>query len=406
MLVNSGTHRAGSLALDGGKPVRSDWLSYGRQSISPEDISAVVATLQSDWLTQGPTISKFESAIIEVCDTQYAVAFNSGTAALHAAYFAAGISTGDEIITSGMTFAATSNAAVLLGGRPRFADVSLDTGLIDLESVRSQLNSNVKAIVGIDYAGQPCDRQELFNLAKENGIPFILDAAHSIGSLYFGQPLGTHATMTTLSFHPVKAITTGEGGMVLTNSLELAEKLLLFRTHGITKEATNFINECEGPWYHEMQLLGPNYRMCDFQASLGISQLKSLDRFIQRRIEIANLYRQALSGNEYFTCLEALPNRESAHHLFPVLLKTQYTSERARCIKALHAENIGVQVHYIPTYMHPYYQDLLKAQPHCPNTDDFYSREISLPIFPAMSEGDVNDVLVALDKVAYYVLRK
>jgi UDP-4-amino-4,6-dideoxy-N-acetyl-beta-L-altrosamine transaminase len=392
------------LAINGGKPVRDTWLPYGHQVISEKDIAAVVTTLKSDWLTQGPAIQAFEKAVADYTKVKYAVAYSSGTAALHGAYFACGIGKGeaDEIVTSPITFAATSNAAVYLGARPVFADVNPSTGLIDLVSAKSRITSRTRAIVGIDFAGQPCDYEGLAALAKEKGLTFIVDAAHSLGGSYKGRPAASQADLSILSFHPVKSITTGEGGMVLTNSRELFEKLSAFRSHGIVKEADK-LTVCEGPWYHEMQFLGFNYRMCDLQAALGASQMQSIDGFVKRRREIAAQYRQKLAGSAFYQCIEELEGRQSSYHLFPILVKsTPYAETRKMVFEALHAENIGVQVHYIPTYKFPYYKELLgrDLSSEMPGAEEFYSREIGLPIFASMTDKDVDDVILALEKIA------
>jgi perosamine synthetase len=395
------------LAVNGGKPVRDNWLPYGHQVISEQDIAAVVATLKSDWLTQGPAVKDFEKVVADYTGVKYAVAYSSGTAALHGAYFAADIGPGDEIVTSPITFAATSNAAVYLGARPVYADVAPTTGLIEVESVKSLITSQTKAIVGIDFAGQPCNYDELAQLAKEKGLTFIVDAAHSLGASYKGRPAASQADMSILSFHPVKSITTGEGGMVLTDSKEFYDKLCAFRTHGIEKDPAK-LTVNEGPWYHEMQFLGFNYRMCDLQAALGASQMQSIDSFIKRRREIAALYRQKLAGSAFYDCAEALANRESSYHLFPIFVKqTPYAETRKEVFAALHAENIGVQVHYIPTYKFPYYKELLgrDLSSTCPGVEEFYSREIGLPIFASMTDQDVEDVIAALEKIAAAILK-
>lgn len=394
-----GTKTTAGLAIKGGTPVRNTWLPYGRQSISDDDIAAVVNVLRSDWLTQGPNIAEFEKSVANACGVKHAVAVSNGTAALHAAYYAAGIEPGDNIVTSGMTFAATANAALYLGATPQFADVDPQTGNICPKSAAKLINKNTKAIVGIDYSGHPCDIDELQALADQAGVMFIVDGAHSLGATYKGKPTGGLASMTTFSFHPVKTVTTGEGGMILTNDPKLAHKLQLFRTHGIEKDPQH-LSKVEGPWYHEQQYLGFNYRLCDIQAALGTSQMKRLQQFVQRRREIAARYRQHLSNSKCFSPTIEKPFVESAYHLFPVLVNEQHL-DRKTAVEALHAENIGVQVHYIPTYQHPYYQqqfgDIWSAQ--CPNTNNFYNRQFGLPMFPGMSDADIDDVLKALDKL-------
>jgi len=399
-----------NLAINGGKPVRDTWLPYGHQVILDRDIEAVVSTLKSDWLTQGPAVKAFEKAIADYVGVRYAVAYSNGTSALHGAYFAAGIGEGDEIVTSAITFAATSNAALYLGARPVFADVAPLTGLIDPQSVEKQITAETKAIVGIDFAGQPCDYDELTAIAKKHGLPFIVDAAHSLGATYKGKAAGSQADMSTISFHPVKSITTGEGGMVLTNSKDYYEKLITFRTHGIVKDPaqlTALDAALDGPWYHEMQHLGFNYRMCDLQAALGESQMLSLNDFVQKRQSIAASYRKKLANSQYYQCAEVLPDRESSYHLFPIFVKVQPFGEKRKAVfEALHAENIGVQVHYIPTYKFPYYKALLGCDlsSQYPGTEEFYSREIGLPIFASMSEKDIDDVVAALEKIGLALL--
>lgn len=412
--MQTDSHVAGrlqsSLALDGGQPVRTSWLPYGHQLIDQTDIAAVTEALKSDFLTQGPRIKQFEDSVAKASSVKYAVAIANGTAALHAAYYSAGITSGDLIITAPITFAATSNAALYLGAKPLFADVDPTTGLIDVDSVARLLKSaegkKVKAIVGIDFAGQPCHYSELEALAASHGVPFIVDAAHSLGATYQGQKAGFAGILSTMSFHPVKSITTGEGGIILTNDDKLYDKLLLFRSHGITKTKDKLTRD-EGPWYHEMQELGYNYRMCDIQAALGSSQIARLPDFVKRRREIAALYRAKLAGHPNYQCATAHDDRESAYHLFPILVKdAPHTTNRRFVFEALHAENIGVQVHYIPTYQMPYYQNHVNDRDWaslCPGAEEFYQREIGLPIFPAMTDHDAEDVINALNKIASHL---
>lgn len=397
------------LAIMGGKPVRETWLPYGHQTIDEDDIAAVTKTLKAELLTQGPMVQELEKAIAKQVGVKHAVSIANGTAALHAAYYAAGVTAGDLVITTAITFAATSNAALYLGAKPLYADIDPETGLISPDSVKTLLQQHsskkegrVKAIVAVDYAGIPADYDELEELAKEYEVALLIDASHSLGAAYKARPGGFAGTMSTMSFHPVKTITTGEGGIILTNDEALFEKLSAFRSHGIEKRKDRLTKD-DGPWYHEMQLLGYNYRMCDIQAALGASQITKLDRFIERRQEIAAAYLGKLSTDSHFQPVQANTDRKSAFHLFPILVKGQKAMETRRFVfEALHKENIGVQVHYIPTYQMPYYQTSVVDRDWsklCPGAEDFYSREISLPIFPNMTDQDVADVLTALDKI-------
>ncbi|MBI4534079.1 MAG: UDP-4-amino-4,6-dideoxy-N-acetyl-beta-L-altrosamine transaminase [Candidatus Melainabacteria bacterium] len=406
MQTNPRTNKSTSLALDGGPPVRKTWLPYGHQSISHADVESVTRVLNSQWLTQGPAIEQFEQKLATAVGAKYAVAYSSGTAALHGAYFACGIGKGHEIVTTALTFAATANAALYLGAIPRFADIDANTGNIDPDSASKLINAQTKAIVAVDYAGHPCDIDELKALANRHQLLFLQDAAHALGASYKDKPIGSLADMTIFSFHPVKAITTGEGGMVTTNNPELAHRLRVFRTHGIEKNAQLFELDNPGPWHYEMQHLGYNYRLTDIQAALGSSQLDRLDKFIERRRNIATQYRAALDDLDNISCLSEKEYVRSAYHLFPVLLNVDIEEQslaqlRENVVRALHAENIGVQVHYIPVYRHPVYRHLLGDQTYqtCPSTEWFYKRVFSLPLFPAMSDQDVADVVVALTKV-------
>ncbi len=398
-----------SLAIMGGKPVRDNWLPYGHQTIEDDDIATVSDALRADLLTQGPKVQELERAVAKQVGVKHAVSIANGTAALHAAYFAAGVTAGDLVITTPITFAATSNAALYLGAKPLYADIDPETGLISPDSVKKLLQKHigkkedrVKAIVAVDYAGIPADYDKLEELAEEYEAALLIDASHSLGSTYKGRPGGFAGTMSTMSFHPVKTITTGEGGIILTNDEDLCERLLAFRSHGIEKRKDHLTKD-DGPWYHEMQLLGYNYRMCDIQAALGASQMNKLEKFIRRRQEIAAAYIEKLSTDSHFQPVQANKDRRSAFHLFPILVKGQNPMEMRRFVfEALHKENIGVQVHYIPTYKMPYYQNTVLDRDWsnlCPGAEDFYSREISLPIFPSMTDQDVADVLTALDKI-------
>lgn len=398
--------RTGSrLAIDGGSPVRKNWLPYGRQLIDESDIEAVVQTLRSDWLTQGPAITTFEDELCKVTGAKHAIAMNSGTAALHAAYQACGITSGDEIITTGMTFAATANAALYLGAVPKFADIDVVTGNINPQSIEQLISKKTKAIVGVDYSGQPCDLKALREICDRHGLVLIEDAAHSIGSSLSGKKVGSIADLTTFSFHPVKTVTTGEGGAVTTNVDDYSKRLSKFRTHGIEKDPSNMLEKNPGPWFYEVSQLGFNYRITDIQAALGTSQLRKLEHFKARRQELVSRYDRLVS--KFSPMLEPtarLPGADCAHHLYPVLLSADESdgSKRRFIVEALHAENIGVQVHYIPVYDHPLYRELFAQDnwsERCPATNSFYARVFSLPLFPAMTDEDQDDVVNALSKV-------
>ncbi|MDX2106525.1 MAG: UDP-4-amino-4,6-dideoxy-N-acetyl-beta-L-altrosamine transaminase [Candidatus Melainabacteria bacterium] len=408
-MIELNEKKKSKLAINGAKPVRDSLLPYGRQSINDRDLKHVSEILQSDWLTQGPEIERFEQAVAKYVGVKYAVAYSSGTSALHGAYYAAGLKANEEVLLAPITFAATGNAALYLGATPVFADVEPDTGNIDVKKIEQKITSKTKILVGIDYAGHPCDADELREIADKHNLTFIVDAAHSLGGKYKGKQAGRLADMSILSFHPVKTLTTGEGGMVLTNNAEFYDKLLTFRTHGIEKRADKLVNKDEeqGAWYHEMQELGYNYRITDIQAALGNSQLERLPEFIKRRREIAQIYRQKLATISGIKPLIEKDGVESAYHLFPILVtKAPLAKYRKLVFDALRAENIGVQVHYIPVYRHPYYQShvVSKNKPDCPNADKFYEAEISLPMFPAMTNKDIDDVVAALEKISAELL--
>jgi len=365
-------------------------IPYGRQSIDDDDIQAVVEVLQSDYLTTGPAVSEFEQAVCEFTGAKYGVAISNGTAALHASMYAAGIQAGDEVITTPMTFAATSNAVVYQGGTPVFADVDQDTLLIDVKSVEDKITSRTKAIVAVDYAGQPCDYDALQKLADEHGLVLVSDACHSIGGSYKQRNVGTLADMTCLSFHPVKHITTGEGGMILTDDEILARKLQLFRNHGIT---TDHRQRAEtDSWFYEMTDLGYNYRISDIQCALGKSQLKKLAGWITQRQNIARRYDRAFSNCGVVTPLTQSDNVSNAFHLYVIRLASSLN--RNEIFTKLRNAGIGVNVHYVPVYMHPYYRNELGTSTGmCPAAEEAYEQIISLPIFPALSDADQQTVI-------------
>jgi len=391
---------SGKLAINGGVPVRKGFLPYGHQWIDNDDIKAVTKVLKTDWITQGPVVDEFENLVSKYCNVSYAVAFSSGTSALHAAAFAAGVSTGDEVITTPITFVADGNCALYQRGTVKLADIKNDTYNINPEHVKKVITSKTKSLIPVDFAGQPCDLDEINQIAKDYNLTVIEDAAHALGAEYKGKKIGGLSDMTVLSFHPVKAITTGEGGMVLTNNMDYYEKLQIFRTHGITKDTKKLLKN-EGPWYYEMQHLGYNYRLTDFQCALGITQLKKLDKFINRRREIVQRYNNAFKElTELVTPFEKTYVR-SAYHLYVIQLQLEkLTGDRKKIFDALRAENIGVQVHYIPIHYQPYYQQNLGYKKgNFPNAERYYDRAITLPLFPLMSTDDVDSVIEAVHKV-------
>ncbi|MCK0470519.1 UDP-4-amino-4,6-dideoxy-N-acetyl-beta-L-altrosamine transaminase [Halalkalibacter sp. APA_J-10(15)] len=389
------------LAIDGGKPVRDSYLPYGRQWIDDDDAQAVLQVLKSDYLTTGPTIAQFEQEIATYVGAKYAVAFSSGTAALHGACFAAGIEEGDEVITSPMTFVATANCILYQKGKPIFSDIDSQTYNIATKNIQSLITKKTKAIIPVDFTGQPAELEDIQKLAKQHNLTVIEDAAHALGATYKGKKVGSISDMTMFSFHPVKHITSGEGGVITTNNKEYYEKLVQFRSHGITREK-NKLNQYEGPWYYEMHFLGFNYRMTDLQAALGLSQLKKIDQFIQTRKRYVAKYQEAFRKiKEVIIPLDHQTNAScSSWHLYIIRLRVeQLKVGRKQIFEALQKENIGVNVHYIPVYLQPYYQKLGYSKKQCPYAEKLYEEIITLPLFPAMTMKDVNDVIKGVTKV-------
>jgi perosamine synthetase len=382
--------------------VRATFLPYGRQSLEEADIQAVVEILRSDWLTTGPKVGGFEQAFAGRVGAAHAVTFSSGTAALHAAAFTAGLQAGDEAVTSPMTFAATANCVLYQGAQPVFADVRADTLNLDPEQIREKVSAKTRAILVVDYAGHPADLQLILAIAQRHKLILIEDACHALGAEYSGARVGGIADMTVFSFHPVKHITTGEGGMVTTNNAQFAETLRRFRNHGISSDARQ--RQSAGQWHYEMVLLGFNYRLPDFACALGLEQLKRLDANLARRREIAARYTAAFRETSGVIPPVVLPEANPAWHLYPIRLDLKkLNADRAQIFRALRAENIGVNVHYIPVHLHPYYKDRFGFRGgEFPVAEDAYARLISLPMFHSMTNQDIEDVITAVRKVMHY----
>lgn len=388
--------------LEGGEPVRSKLLPYSQQWLEDDDIKAVVEILRGDLITTGPKVKEFEEKFANYVGCKYAVAVANGTAALHAAVFAAGIGPGDEVITTPITFAASANCVLYQGGKVVFADIKNQDWNIDPEEVLKNITPHTKAIIPVHFTGLPVDLEPIRQIAKKYNLVVIEDAAHALGATYRGGRIGAQGDLTIFSFHPVKHITTGEGGMITTNDENLYQKLLAFRTHGITRNKKELLQN-DGLWYYEMQALGFNYRLTDFQAALGLSQLNKSDRFLHLRKEIAGNYDKMFSKLEELELSFRHPDRESAWHLYIIRLnENRLRVGRRQIFDALRAENIGVNVHYLPVYLHPYYRALGYEAGLCPNAESLYSNMITLPLFPKMTPEDVVDVVTAVKKVISY----
>lgn len=370
------------------------YIPYGRQSIDEKDIQAVIDVLQSDYLTTGPKVAEFEKKVADYVGAKYAVAVSNGTAALHIACLAAGISEGDEVITSPITFAASSNCVLYCGGTPVFADIDADTYNIDPVQIEKQITDKTKALIPVHYTGQPCDMDAISAIAKKNNLIVIEDAAHALGASYKGKMIGNISDMTCFSFHPVKPITTGEGGMVVTDNEELYKRLLLFRSHGITRDE-ELMTENQGGWYYQQLELGYNYRITDISCALGCSQMDRIDSFMTKRREIAKRYNDAFATIEGIITPKQMPDCESGWHLYMIQVK-----DRKNIFNKLRNAGIGVNVHYIPVYQHPYYQRNGYVDCCCANAEKFYSRAISLPIFPELTREQQQYVI---DKVIEFV---
>ncbi len=372
------------------------FLPYGKQEIADADIKAVVEALCSGWLTTGPRVSEFEKAFAGHCDAKEGVAVNSGTAALHCAMRAIGVGAGQEVIVPAITFAASANAAVYEGATPVFADVESDTLLIDPASVATKITTRTRAIVAVDYAGQPADYDALRELAKDRGIAIIADACHAPGALYKGRKTGTLGDVSCFSFHPVKHLTTCEGGMALTDDVAMAAHMRVFRNHGIASDHRS--REAAGAHAYDMAELGYNYRLPDVQCALGLAQLTRLSSWVAARQRIAALYDDALAGMAEATPLKTHKDRTNAHHLYVVKLAEHV--DRDRVFARLRAEGIGANVHYAPVHLHSYYQKRGYKRGLAPVAEAVSRQVLTLPMFPAMTEADVNRVVAALHRAA------
>ncbi len=373
-------------------------LPYGRQWLDESDIDAVVSVLRSDWLTQGPWVPEFEAAIANFCEARYAVAFSSGTAALHGACHVAGIGLGDEVITTPITFAASANCVRQCGGQPIFADIEDDTCTLDPYAVARAMTSRTRAIIPVDFAGHPCQMNDIRALATRHGLTVIEDAAHALGAQYRGQPVGSMADMTVFSFHPVKILTTGEGGMVVTNREDLYERLRRFRNHGITRDAS-----VHPPWFYEQHELGINGRMTDIQAALGVSQLAKVRQFFDLRRAIVDRYQAAFADIPELRRPVEMNEVGSAWHLYVIRLRLESLEWTRRDVfETLRTRGLGVQVHYIPVYTHPYYRrhESCGTPPvRCERAEQYYEEAISLPLFPKMTDDDVEYVIQTVHEV-------
>lgn len=390
-------------AICGGTPVRDTKIFYGHQYIDEADIEAVVEVMKSDYLTCGPKIPELEQKLCKVTGAKYAVVCSNGTAALHIAALAAGIQPGDEVITTPITFAASANCALYCGAKPVFADINEETYNIDPACVQALTTPKTKAVVAVDFTGQSVELDRLLEHCHKNGLTLIEDGAHVIGTRYNGRCNGSIADMTTLSFHPVKTVTCGEGGAVLTNNEEFYKKLLLYRAHGITKNPEQMKKEPDGSWYYEQLTLGYNYRMTDMQAALLISQLDKLPLFSKRRKEIVKAYNEAFLKLPQVIVQKEIPESDTTRHLYVLRLnRERLRIGRKEFFEALEAENVCCQVHYIPTYYFPYYQELGYKKGLCPKAEKLYEEIISLPLYYSMTDQDVQDVIHAVTKLAEY----
>lgn len=391
------------LAIFGGEPVRKERIFYGRQWIEQDDVDEVTKTLLSPYITCGPKVEELERELCNITTAKHAVAVSNGTAALHLACMAIGIESGDEVIVSALTFAASANCVLYCGGTPVFADIRPDTYNIDVEDVKKKITSKTKAIVAVDFTGQAVELDELRKICDENNLFLIEDGAHSIGTKYKGKPVGSIADITTFSFHPVKTVTAGEGGACTTNNDELFKRLHLLRSHGITRNMDEMVNKSDAGWYNEQIMLGYNYRMTDFQAALLVSQLRKLKKFSDTRKQIRARYDAAFAPMPEIFLQKSISESDTTQHLYiirlnPALLKCN----RREFFDALYAEGTCPQVHYLPVYMHSYYEKLGYKKGLCPVAEATYEHIMSIPFYAALSDEEIEDTIKAVKKVVDY----
>ena len=391
-----------TIALKGGKPTRDVFIPYGKQYIDEKDIQSVNEVLRSPYLTTGPKVEEFERKLCQITGAKYAVAISNGTSALHAACYAIGIKEGDEVITTPITFAASANCVRYCGGTPVFADINPETWNIDPKDIERKITEKTKAVIAVDFTGQAVELDEIRAICKEHNLHLIEDAAHAIGTKYKGVPVGNISDMTTFSFHPVKTITCGEGGAIMTNNEVLYKKLKQYRAHSITREIDEMSQNPFSGYYEQVDL-GYNYRMTDFQAALGSSQLDKLSIFSQRRKEIVAQYNEAFSKVPELIIQKEIPESDTTRHLYIIRInKALLNADRNEIYKAINAENVGLQVHYIPVYYHPYYQSLGYKKGLCPIAEEIYEEIITIPLYYSLTDEDVQSVIEAVIKVVNY----
>jgi perosamine synthetase len=377
------------------------FLPYGKQSIDQDDVDAVVNALTSDYLTQGPTVGQFEDAFKETVGAKFAIAVSNGTAALHLSLLALGIGPGDEVITTPNSFLATANAILYVGATPVFVDIEMCQFGIDTTKIEAAITKNTKAIIPVHFAGFPVNLDQIQQIAKKHHLKVVEDSCHALGASYKESLIGSckYSDCSTFSFHPVKHIATGEGGMITTNSSDVYQKLLMSRTHGVTKDS-NLLTQNPGPWYYEMQTLGFNYRMTDIQAALGCSQLKKLNGFVTRRREIAKQYDLAFSGSDLIKPIKEQVHHSCSYHLYVVQIDFERVGKtRSDVMHQLKEKGVGTQVHYIPIVDQPYYKEHVKVNGNFDHCRTYYKQALSLPMFPLMDDGDVETAINVIKEI-------